>query len=336
MPIEDDTSDKKSSAISLLKQRLSKFETESGRLLGLSYQPLPHDIVISTTPKAGTTWVQQICHQIRCCEYSSVSLQTNISMDFEEISAVVPWIELAHDLGQDLTAEQPPDFGTSNLPRLFKTHCWYNHCPRFPKTIVILRDPCDVLLSFYRFFEGWFFEPGSIDLDTFAEEFWLARGVPDDTRMQNASYFVHLISWYEHRHDTQSVLILCYEDLVDDLKSQVRRIAQFMSSSESHNFDTERIIQHTVNHSTYAFMKAHESQFDEKLTKIARNEACGFPKTSGTLQSKINTGKPGCAKTVLSETIRSKIQQRWNEVVHPVTGCATYSELRDQLGRSRE
>ena len=44
---------------------------------------------------------------------------------FGEISAVVPWLELAHDLGQDLEAPQP-----GAPPRLFKTHAWHEHCPK--------------------------------------------------------------------------------------------------------------------------------------------------------------------------------------------------------------
>ena len=149
-------------------------------------------------------------------------------MTFEEISEVVPWLELAHDVGQDLEA---PQYGHDNdLPRIFKTHAWEEHCPPFPKVIVVLRNPEDVLLSFYNFFEGWFFEPGSISLDAFANEFWLARGVPA-SRMQNASYFIHLISWYK-RKDDPGVLILFFEDLKDDLRVQVQRVAQHISADK--------------------------------------------------------------------------------------------------------
>lgn len=324
MPFEKDSTDIQSEAILLLKQKLSKFETEKGRLHGLAYKPRPNDIGISTTPKAGTTWLQQICHQIRCADVPEQS------MDFEEISAVVPWIELAFDQGQDLEAEQPP-FGQETVPRLFKTHCWYNHCPPFPKTIVVFRDPCDVLLSFYRFFEGWFFEPGSIDLDTFADEFWLARGVPDESKMQNASYFVHLISWYKRQQEApEKVLIVFFEDLAQDLEGQVRRIAKFMSN-EQHNFDTKKVVQHATQQSTFQFMKEHESHFDEKLSKLARNEACGLPKDAGMRHSKLKSGKTGAAKLILSEQLNSKIQQKWVDVVQPITNCATYNELRKQF-----
>lgn len=87
----------------------------------------------------------------------------------------------------------------------------------------------DVLVSFYHFFEDWFFESGSISLEEFAQEFWLQRGVPS-SKMENASYFVHLVSWYQLRMD-QNVLIICYEDMKENLECQVRRVARFMSTN---------------------------------------------------------------------------------------------------------
>lgn len=93
--------------------------------------PLPPQVV--TTPKAGTTWLQQLCHQLR---------SNKGDVDFDEISAVVPWLELAHDLGQDLDSSQP-----FSPPRLFKTHAWEPHCPKGAgvKFVVGVRDPEDVV-----------------------------------------------------------------------------------------------------------------------------------------------------------------------------------------------
>lgn len=59
MPAEQQ-SGTESKGIALLKSRLGGFETEDGRLKGLNYQPRPNDIAITTTPKAGTTWLQQV------------------------------------------------------------------------------------------------------------------------------------------------------------------------------------------------------------------------------------------------------------------------------------
>ncbi len=201
----------------------------------------------------------QICHQLR------VAFQYGHGDDqFEEISQVVPWLELAFDQGQDLYAPQHvgggrlPQFtmqqqqqlsSSSQLqPRLFKTHAWQLHCPaRFHKVIVGVRDPIDVVMSFYYFFQGWFFpsDPNDKDwlsLEEFVRHFWLARGTPA-SKMENASYFVHLMSWYqahvqqlEQQSDQQvpkqQILFVFYEDLKDNLEEQVRRIASFLSTDE--------------------------------------------------------------------------------------------------------
>jgi hypothetical protein len=114
-------------------------------------------------------------------------------------------------------------------------------------------------VSFFRFFEGWFFQPGELDINAFVRwfpashphclpfsasldsnnaslnltapflsrrEFILRRGVPS-SEMQNASYWVHLVSWIERQSDP-NVLLLFFEDLKEDLPAHVRRVAQFM------------------------------------------------------------------------------------------------------------
>lgn len=302
----------------LVFNRLSKFETEAGRLAGLAYEPRPNDVVISTTPKAGTTWMQQICHQLRSADMGG-------DMSFVEISAAVPWLELAADQGQDLEA---PQYGQAEgKPRLFKTHCWEEHCPKFPKTIVVLRDPYDVVKSFYHFFEDWFFERGSISIDEFANDFWLTRNAPK-SKMENASYFVHLTSWY-HRRNDPSVLFVFFEDLKAHLEDEVRRVAAFLSC-DSCRLDTDDRVALATKHATFDFMKAHESQFDEKLSKLARNEAAGLAKDAGMRRSKILRGQSGLDNG-LSDDTKAKIAAKWKEVVEPVTGCANYEELRQQF-----
>ena len=59
MPAEQQ-SGTESEGIALLKSRLGGFESEDGRLKGLKYQPRVNDVAITTTPKAGTTWLQQV------------------------------------------------------------------------------------------------------------------------------------------------------------------------------------------------------------------------------------------------------------------------------------
>jgi hypothetical protein len=111
-----------------MKTCVSGFETEEGHLKGLSYvSKHPNKVAISTKPKAGMKWLQQVrilklrigfpcfcrifqsfsnhtwrvrlklrvCHQLRSASNSG-------SMSFSRISEVVPCLELAHGQGQEL------------------------------------------------------------------------------------------------------------------------------------------------------------------------------------------------------------------------------------------
>jgi hypothetical protein len=78
-------------------------------------------------------------------------------------------------------------------------------------------------------------------------------------------------------------------------------------------------------------MKAHESQFDEKLSKLTRNEACGLPKEAGMKKGKIDKGPGRRGELDLSSKIKEAINSKWLEIVEPVTGCPNYEDLRQQL-----
>lgn len=258
--------------------------------------------------------MQQICHQLRS--------EGDMS-SFDEISQVVPWIELALDQGQDL--ESPQFRNDAGLPRLFKTHAWENHCPSFPKTIVVMRHPYDVLVSFYHFFEDWFFESGTVSLEAFAREFWLARGEPQ-SKMENASYFHHLISWYKRRND-KTVLFVFYEDMKENVAQQVSRVATFLSTKE-YNF--EKSISIAIANSSFEFMKSQGSKFDEKLSKSTRNEACGLAKTAGMHKTKLRIG---CSGSTLTSDLKEQIDRKWMEIVTPITHCDNYDEFRSSFIR---
>ena len=59
---------------------------------GLQVKLRESDVVITPYGKSGTTWTQQIVHTLR----------TRGDMDFDDISRVVPWIEVSAGLGIDL------------------------------------------------------------------------------------------------------------------------------------------------------------------------------------------------------------------------------------------
>ena len=167
-----------SAVIDRIKRRSSLMRTEYGVNHGLNFKPRSDDVIVVTSPKCGTTWMQQIVHQLR----------SGGDMSFEEICDVVPFIEQAYDLEIDLTAEH------NYQPRCYMSHTLYSDCPKGAKYIVIYRDPCAACYSYFNFLNGWYFQPGEVSLYEFVKDFLLAgSGVPK-TKAKFASYFAHLVS----------------------------------------------------------------------------------------------------------------------------------------------
>lgn len=295
------------SIIEQINARLDCLSTEEGRLRGLAFIPRSDDVLITTYPKNGTTWVQQIVHQLR----------TRGNMEFEEITDVIPWIELAADMGANLEADQVA------VPRAYKSHCWYGQCPKGAKYIVVIRDPRAVALSFFKMMCGWVFRPDEIDVNTFLREVFLARGLPD-RKTSKGSYWYFYSSWWPHRNDP-NVLWLFYEDMLEDPLDAVRKIAMFINCGAK----DKKLLQLVVKQSSLEFMKQHVEKFDDHVLKGKRNPVMGLAKDA-TGAAKVRAGEKEEYKTVLSlETIQA-IDDRW-KLMEEATGYPSYAELRNSV-----
>ncbi|CAB3992547.1 Retrovirus-related Pol poly from transposon [Paramuricea clavata] len=106
-----------SAGMQLMMQRLSVVTTEEGVSRGLSFKPRSDDVFVLTPRKCGTTWMQQILHQLR----------SGGDMSFDDICDVIPYIELAYHTEIDLEAEHvyQPRVQTLSmmLAERYKTFC---------------------------------------------------------------------------------------------------------------------------------------------------------------------------------------------------------------------
>jgi len=282
-----------------MRSVLKNFATEEGVNRGLAYRPAPTDVFISPFAKCGTTWMQQIVHGLR----------SRGSMDFSEITAAVPWLELAHDMGMDVEAPQ------SAHPRAFKSHLAWDAIPKGGRYIVVFRDPVDAMVSMYRFFDGWFFEKGSVALDDFAAYFLGREG--------DSSYWNHTASWWRQRTRPE-VLLFSYEDMKRNLPAVVDRVARFIGAgtdAETRAIATEQ--------ATFAFMKSRAHQFDDHLIREARDAPCGLP--PGGVATKVDQGGTGRSSLTVSEKIRDQFAARWRETMGKEFGLASYQELTREL-----
>ncbi|MDH5649392.1 MAG: sulfotransferase domain-containing protein, partial [Gammaproteobacteria bacterium] len=123
-----------------LQSRWGKASPLHDPVLLANFSPRSSDILITTAPKAGTTWMQQILHQLR----------TGGDESFDFINQVVPWLELPREGFSH--QERLEQFESMPDPRIFKTHCTYEQTPGVDICRIILttRDPRDCCISFYH------------------------------------------------------------------------------------------------------------------------------------------------------------------------------------------
>jgi hypothetical protein len=284
-----------------MAERMTRGRSAESLRRARAFKPRPDDVIIATYPKSGTTWMQQIVHGLR----------TGGSMDFDEITEAVPWIERAYDMGLDIAGEQAAP------PRAFKSHLSGDEVQEGCRYIVVIRDPRDVAVSSYHFLEGWFFEPGSIPLDAFLRARFLDGGSP------SGRYWPHLVSWWRRRNEPE-VLLFCYEDMKADLPGAVRRVAAFLGMA-----DREADIEIATRQAGIDFMKAHGRQFDDHLLRELRDPICGLP--PGGTSSKVREGRAGSHKQVLSPELLALLDEVWQREVTPVLGFKDYPALRAAL-----
>jgi hypothetical protein len=270
--------------------------TNEGRQKALSFVPRSSDVIVATPAKCGTTWMQQIMHQLR----------SGGDMTFTDIDEVVPWID--YDVGQDLDAEH------KYQPRCFKTHAWYDVCPKGGNYIVVYREPCASFYSAFNFFEGGHFQPGEITLDEFVKYM-----ISPNVKMR-VNCFQHLLSWWPKRNDP-NVLFLLYEDMLHDLESAVRAIASFMG------IEVEANITIALKMSTFDFVKQNRGKFTFNLVSSYRNKAIGIPEEIR-LQP-VATGSATKRREIMDEGAKQAVQKMWDETVRKGTGFQDYSEFRD-------
>jgi len=267
------------------------------------YDHRASDVIIAPFGKCGTTMMQQMFHQLRTAQ------STGGDMDFDDISRVVPWIENSAGVGIDISAEQRAD------PRGFKSHLNYEDLPQGVRYVVTLRDPKSAFMSYFRFMEGWFVEPGSIPAEEFFEG-WLLGGGP-----QGKSYISHLLSWWARR-DKPDTLLLSYAGVVADKPAAIRMLAKFCDIAID-----DAIAAMVEERTSRAYMLAHKDRFDDALQRGRSEAKANLPQGSDSAKVRIDDG----ASTAIPENIGRRIDALWREQVTPVTGHTNFAELAGDL-----
>jgi aryl sulfotransferase len=205
----------------LTSSRWDNFKTRAG------------DVIISTTYKAGTTWMQEIVGNIIFHEKGMEGLAGSYS----------PWIDMRlndHAKALDLLENQ-------THKRFIKTHLPLDGLPWHDtvKYIMVGRDPRDVFMSLLnhwgshtdRFFDAMNNHPDLVgppfprmgdDIPQIWRD-WMTKG-SFDWESDGYPYWSHLHhckTWWEFRH-LPNIEFFHYSDMLADLESEMRRVAKFI------------------------------------------------------------------------------------------------------------
>uniref|UniRef100_A0AAY4AJW5 Sulfotransferase n=1 Tax=Denticeps clupeoides TaxID=299321 RepID=A0AAY4AJW5_9TELE len=183
------------------------------------------DIFGVTYPKSGTIWLQQILILIEAKgDLTATKDENNLTR--------VPWIEV---IGGEKKFLLEPS------PRLRITHLPYSLLPaglkqKKGKVIYVARNPKDVLVSFYHFHDFGVFLETPKDFNDFYEKFM-------DGQVFGSSWFEHIKAYHTHR-DEMNFLYITYEEMIQDLRSVVKRICAFLEKDLT-DLEIDNVVEHS-------------------------------------------------------------------------------------------
>ncbi len=195
------------------------------------YNHRPGDIIISTSYKTGTTWMQTIMANLVFQDGAFPA----------PVSAMSPWLDMAlpplEKIAEALEAQ--------THRRFIKTHLALDGLPYFDtaRYVIVGRDVRDVFMSIWNHHssyseqaKGMFRESAAAVGKEFQTEFtdlhdmfkvWIEKSAFEweSSGYPYWSHLHHVQTWWDYRH-LENILLVHFTDLLRDPEGQVRRIAK--------------------------------------------------------------------------------------------------------------
>ncbi|XP_060137564.1 sulfotransferase 1B1-like [Zootoca vivipara] len=231
-----------------------------------NFQARPDDLLLSTYPKAGTTWIQEI-----------VDLVLN-GGDVEKARRAPVYVRIPF---LEICSPPPVPSGVSILvdtpsPRVIKTHLPFQLVPKSfwkkkCKVIYVARNAKDNLVSYFFFDQMNVTQPDPGPWDGYVKKFM-------EGKVPWGSWYDHVRCYWDEKGNHR-ILYLFYEDMKEDLAREVRRVKDFLEVELS-----EDALQKIVHHASFQTMKKNPMTNYETVPNVI------FDKTKGNFMRKGEVG----------------------------------------------
>jgi len=238
----------------------------------------PDDTFLVSFPRSGNTWTRfLVCNLI----------DSDHPVNFRHLESRIPEI---YDVTDRALRKFP-------RPRIIKSHESFD--PRYKKVIYILRDPRDVVLSYYEFQ----LKRRVITDDCTLEEF-LPRFMESEFEPKTGSWRDHVLSWMATRSGQKNFLLLKYEDMLANTQEESTKIALFLGIDSS----PERIA------------RAVALSSAERMRTLEKEQSGQWKETRKTRHDKpfVRRATSGDWKSTLPQSCVEKVEAAWGDIMRAV------------------
>ena len=237
----------------------------------------PDDTFLVSFPRSGNTWTRfLVCNLIN----------PDNPVTFAQLESRIPEIYYVPD--RRLRAFP--------RPRVIKSHECFD--PRYPRVIYIVRDPRDVLISYYEFQLKRRVISDACSIEEFLPRFMLSEIEP-----KTGCWRDHVVSWTATRGGSRNFLLLRYEDMLSDTPAEATKIAAFLGLDSG----AERIA------------RAVALSSADRMRKLEKEESKKWSATKKTRQDKpfVRKAESGGWKS-LPEQCVAELEAAWGDVMSSV------------------
>jgi len=198
-------------------------------IAGRNLAVYPDDTFIVSYPRSGNTWTRFLIANL---------LHPTESITFANIERFIP----------DCEAQSSRYLKSIPRPRVIKSHEYFDH--RYKKVIYIVRDPRDIVLSYYDFQRKYRQIEDGYPMARYVEDFLHGRLSSADW----GTWRENVASWLSTRQGNPDFLLVRYEDLIAGSQHEMERIAVFLGLEPQ-----AELLTHAIERSSADRMRAMEN-----------------------------------------------------------------------------